>query len=286
VNLKTLYIIDGYYFIHKAFSAPIQHQFTAPSGELTTATYIFTTSLLKILREQKPDALIVAMEGGGQSFRRALDENYKVNRSRSSDSFRIQVRRIEEILEAMNIPVLRADGFEADDIIGTIAKKADHARYNVLICSNDKDMLQLVDHNVKIFNTKTGETTDILEVVRKYGISPTQFIDYLALQGDPADNVPGVPGVGSKTAGLWITKYGSIENILEHTGELGKKGQVLSERKDRLLLSKKLVTIDCDVPISFSCDELSVREFNKNKLHQIFEELGFSRLIEQLKLER
>jgi len=285
MSSKNLYILDGYYHVHRAFSAPIQHQFTSPSGEPTTATYIFTTFLVKLLREQKPDALVVAMEGRGQSFRKALDENYKINRSRPSDSFRLQLRRIEEILEAMDISVLRVDGFEADDVIGTVAKKASQNGYNVLICSNDKDMLQLVDHNIKIFSTKTGETTDALGIVRKYGISPTQFIDYLALQGDPADNILGVSGVGSKTATLWITKYGSIENILEHTGELGKKGQVLLESKDRLLLSKELVTIDCNVPISFSCDELSVREFNKNKLHQIFEELGFSRLIEQLKLE-
>jgi DNA polymerase-1 len=248
---------------------------------------MFIVSLLKLIREQKPDALVVAMEGKCKPFRNELYSEYKANRTRPTPSFILQRDRVEEILSIMHIPVLRANGYEADDIIGTVAKRAQRDGFEVFICSVDKDMLQLVDHDVHIFNMKTGEYMDLDGVVEKIGVSPDKFIDYLALQGDPGDNVPGVPGIGPKTAMRLIRRYDSIENILQHVGELSDRlKNSLSEFKDRLLLGKKLVTIDCAVPISLEdYDDFAMKEYDKDGLRQIFTELGFNRLIDQLGLD-
>lgn len=285
-NRKRLFILDGYLHIYRAYCAPIGITLTSPSGEPTNGTYIFTTSLLKLIREQKPDALVVAMEGKCKPFRNELYSEYKANRSRPTDDFLTQRDRIEEILSAMRIPVLRVGGFEADDIIGTVSKKAQEDGYGVFICSTDKDMLQLLDHDISMFNMKTGNYTDVDSMIEQIGVSPDKFIDYLALQGDPGDNVPGVPGIGPKTAMQLMRRYGSIKNLLCCLDELSDRHRNnLIEFRDRLLLGKKLVTIDCNVPVEIDYDKFALKEFNKDKLKQILTKLGFSRLIAQLGLD-
>lgn len=284
---KRLFIIDGYNHIHRAFFAPMGIELTSPSGEPTTATYVFSTFLVGLIQKQRPDMLIVAMEGGGPIFRTKLYGEYKANRSPMCDNLAIQIERIKEILNTMNIPVLRVDGYEADDIIGTVAKRAAADGYEVFICSNDKDMFQLLQRNVKIFDMKTGDCIDSDKMVEQIGVGPDKFVDYLALQGDPTDNVPGIPGVGSKTALKWILEYGSIENLIDHTDEIkNKRGDSLREFKDMLLLSKKLVTIDCDVPTEVDFNNMVVKKFDRDKLREIFIELGFSRLITHLGLDK
>jgi len=281
-----LFILDGHYHVHRACHAPIRTTLTSPSGELTNGVYIFTTALLKLIREQMPDMLVVAMEGRGKTIRSELYSDYKATRSRPSDDFIAQRDKIEEILDAMNIPVIRVDGYEADDIIGTIAKRAANDGYEVCICSNDKDMLQLVDHTIYIFDVKTNDTVDLQDMIEKTGVTPDKFVEYLALQGDSADNIPGISGVGSKTAANWISKYGSIRNLISHADELKDRYKdSLLEFNDQLYLNIVLMTIMCDVPIDTDYEKFALKEFDRDKLRKIFIELGFNQLLTRLGLD-
>ena len=279
----TLYIIDGHAHIYAAYYAPMRQQLTSPSGEPTKATYIFTAATLGLIQRQKPDMLAVALDSKTPTFRSEIYPQYKANRPPMPDDMPAQIGRIEQILEAMNVPILRLDGFEADDIIGTLAKRAGADGHEVLICSNDKDVLQLLDDQISTFDMKTGTRTDVAAMVQRMGITPAEFVDCLALQGDASDNVPGIPDVGPKTALDWIHKYGSIESLLKHIDEIkGKRGDSLRKFKDSLNLSRELVTIDCNVPVQIDYSDLAVKEFHKDKLAQIFTELGFHRLLTQL----
>jgi len=285
-GLTSLFILDGYYHIFRAYFAPIGMQMTSLTGEPTTATHMFIVSLLKLIREQKPDALVVAMEGKSKTFRQELYEDYKQNRSEPPEDFIIQRDRIEQILGAMHIPVLRAKRYEADDIIGTLTTKAYYTDYESIICSNDKDMYQLLNECTCMFNASTCKYMYTDGMVEKTGVQPHEFIDYLALQGDAGDNVPGLPNVGPKTAAKWIQKYGSVENLLEHLDEIkGRHNNTLKENKELLLLCKKLVTIDCDVPINIDFGSFDLQEYDRDKLLEIFTELGFNQLILNMGLD-
>jgi DNA polymerase-1 len=282
---KKLYIIDGHAHIYAAFFAPMRQQLTSPSGEPTKATYIFTTAILGLIQSQKPDMLAVAMDSKTPSFRTKIDPQYKAHRPPMPDDMPVQINRIEQILEAMNIPMLRVDGFEADDVIGTLAKKAAAKGYDVFICSKDKDMLQLLDGRISTYDIKTAESTTADSMFSEMKVTPAQFIEVLALQGDKVDNVPGIPDVGPKTALEWIQKYGSIENLYKHADEItGKRGDNLRSSKEQVMLSRKLVTIDCDTPFKIDYEALAIKEPNKEKLTAIFNELGFNRLLTQLGL--
>lgn len=276
---KTLYIIDGHAHIYSAFYAPLRQNLTSPAGEPTKAVYIFTRMLLKLIETKKPDMLVVAMDSKTPSFRADLYPEYKAHRPPMPDEMPVQINRIEQILEAMNIPMIRRDGFEADDIIGTLCKKASDAGADTFICSKDKDMLQLLGEKVFIYDVKSDEVTDTDRFKLKTGLEPSQFIDVLALQGDTADNIPGVPDVGPKTAVEWIKKYESLDNLYQHCAQIpGKRGNNLKCFRDKAYLSKELVTIKCDMPIDFSETEFTLSEFDNDKLSAIFSELGFSRL--------
>ena len=281
---KKLYIIDGHAHIYAAYFAPMR-PLTGPSGEPTKATYIFTTAILGLIQRKKPDMLVVAMDSKAPTFRTEIYAEYKANRPPMPDDMPAQINQIEQILDAMNIPILRIDGFEADDIMGTLAKKAGADGYDCLICSKDKDILQLLDEHISVFDIKTDTRTDPGAMLEQMGIMPAQFTDCLALQGDTSDNVPGIPDVGPKTALDWIQKYGSIENLYKHVDEIkGKRGDNLRKFKDNIALSKELVTIDCNVPLEIDYDALAVKKFNEAKLVRIFTELGFNRLLTQLGL--
>jgi DNA polymerase-1 len=282
---KKLFIIDGHAHIYAAYYAPMRQRLTSPSGEPTKATYIFTMAILGLIQRQKPDMLVVAMDSKTPTFRTKIYPEYKAHRPPMPDDMPAQINRIEQILDAMNIPVLRLNGFEADDVIGTLAKKVAANGHDCLICSGDKDILQLLDDRISAFDIKTDTRTDVQTMVEQMGIMPEQFIDCLALQGDASDNVPGVPDVGPKTALEWIQKYGSIENIYKHVDEIkGKRGDNLRKFKDSATLSKELVTIDCNVPLQIDYDALALKKFNEPKLAEIFTELGFNRLLTQLGL--
>jgi len=282
---KTLYIIDGHAHIYAAYYAPMRQQLTSPEGEPTKATYIFTNIIVGLIQQKRPDMLVVAMDSKVPSFRAKLYPEYKAHRPKMPDDMPAQISRIEEILKAMNIPVLRVEGFEADDIIGTIAKRASEKGIDTYICSKDKDMLQLLGEHVFVFDIKDGRWTDADSMLARMKVSAGQFVDVLALQGDTADNVPGVPDVGPKTALEWIQKYGCLEKLYEHADEIkGKRGQSLRDSKDLAFLSRKLVTIDCDVPVEIDYDDFALKKFNEAELAGIFSQLGFNRLLTQLAL--
>jgi len=282
---KRLFIIDGHAHIYAGYFAPMSQRLTSPSGEPTKATYIFTTAILGLIQRQKPDMLTVAMDSKTPTFRKEIYPEYKAQRPPMPDDMPGQINRIEQIMEAMRIPILRVNGYEADDVIGTVAKKAAADGYDCLICSGDKDVLQLLDDHISTFDIKTDTRTDVVTMVEQMGVTPAQFVDCLALQGDASDNVPGIPDVGPKTAMGWIRQYGTIENLLQNIDEIKtKRGDSLRKYKDSLALSKKLVTIDCNVPLTIDYGDLAIKEFDKEKLGGIFTELGFNRLLTQLGL--
>lgn len=282
---RSLYIVDGHAHIYAAYYAPMR-PLTSPSGEPTKAVYIFTNAILGLIKNYQPDMLVVTMDSKAPTFRSDIYKEYKAHRPPMPDDMPSQIKHIEQILAAMNIPMLRLDGYEADDIIGTLAKKSASKDIDAYICTKDKDILQLINEHVFTFDIKTGQRTDADAMKKKMGITPEQFIDCLSLAGDTADNIPGVPDVGIKTAISWIQKYGSLDNLFEHAHEIkGKRGDSLRNSSELVEMSKKLVTIDCSVPIDIDYDKMKLTDPDKETLSQKFTELGFSRLITQLGLK-
>ena len=280
-----MFIIDGHAHIYAAYFAPMR-PLTSPSGQPTKAVFVFTSAILGLIEKQKPDFLVVTMDSKIPSFRAKIYPEYKAHRPPMPEDMPAQIDLIEEILEAMRIPVLRVEGYEADDIIGTLAKKASAAGMDAYICSKDKDMLQLLDKHVFTYDIKTGQVTDVEKMKQDLHLAPEQFIDALALQGDTADNVPGVPDVGPKTAVDWIGKYHSLENLYKHADEItGKRGENLRKFKDKAFLSKTLVTIDCDAPVELDEKAFALPEPDRERLAGIFSQLGFTRLLNQLGLK-
>jgi DNA polymerase-1 len=282
---KKLYIIDGHAHIYAAYYAPMRQRLTSPSGEPTKATYIFTTALFGLINRQKPDMLAVAMDSITPTFRTKIYSDYKAHRPPMPDDMPVQINRIEQILAAMKIPILRVNGFEADDVIGTIAKKASKDRVDTYICAKDKDMYQLVNNHTHIFDIKKGEIFDKDVLFEKYKIKPEHFIDVLALQGDVSDNIPGVPLIGEMNAIKLIQEYGSLDNLYKNVDEIkGKKGENLRKFKEQAYLSRKLVIINTQAPVEINYQKFELKEPDKEKLIAIFTELGFNRLLTQLGL--
>ncbi len=283
---KTLYIIDGHGHIYAAYYAPMRQQLSAPSGEPTKATYIFTMALTGLIEKQKPDMLCVAMDTAAPTFRSAVFPEYKAHRPPMPDDLPPQVDRIREILCAMRIPILSLDGYEADDIIGTLAKQAAADGIDVFICSKDKDLLQLLNRRIRVFDIKTGKIIDSETMKREMGISPEQIVDCLALEGDTVDNVPGVPLIGEMISRELVRKYGDLDNLYAHAEEIkGKRGENLRKSKEQAYLSRGLVTLDCSVPIEIDYSSLAWTGPDKQRLGKLFTELGFSRLLGQLGLQ-
>jgi DNA polymerase-1 len=280
---KTLYIIDGHAHIYAAHFAPMRQQLSSPSGEPTKATFIFTTALLGLIEKNRPDMIAVALDCEAPTFRTAVFAEYKANRPPMPEELPVQVERIREILRAMRIPILSMEGYEADDIIGTLAKKAAGDGLDVLICSKDKDILQLLDHHVRTYDIKTGKITDSETMRQEMGIGPGQIVDCLALEGDAIDNVPGVPLIGEKTARELIRQYGDLDSLYAHADEIkGKRGENLRNAREQAFLSRRLVTLDCHVPIEIDYEALSLKEADRDRLAEIFRGLGFSRLLTHL----
>ena len=279
---RTLYIIDGHAHIYAAYFAPMRQQLSSPSGEPTKATYIFTMAVLGLIENYKPDMLVVAMDSKAPTFRSELFAEYKAHRPPMPEDMPVQIGRIEQVLEALRIPILRVDGFEADDVIGTLARRASADGIDVRICSKDKDLLQLLDARISAFDMKTGQVTDADAMRREWGIGPEQIVDCLALEGDAVDNVPGVPLIGPKTACELIRTYGDLDNLYAHVDEIpGKRGENLRNSKDLAYLSRRLVMLDCDVPIEADYEALKLEPPDRDRLAKLFNELGFARLLTQ-----
>jgi DNA polymerase-1 len=282
---KTLYIIDGHAHIFAAYFAPMRQQLSSPSGEPTKATYIFTTAVLGLIERHKPDMLVVAMDTEAPTFRHEMFPEYKAHRPPPPEDLPVQVERIVQILEGLRIPILRRDGFEADDVIATLARQAAADGHDVFICSKDKDILQAVDERVRTFDMKTGKITDAGTMREEMGIGPEQIVDCLALEGDSVDNVPGVPLIGPKTARELIRTYGDLDGLYAHAEEIkGKRGENLRDSKAQAYLSRDLVTLNDEVPIEVDYDAFTVHEPDRDALTPLFQQLGFNRLLTQLGL--
>ncbi|MEI8354908.1 MAG: 5'-3' exonuclease H3TH domain-containing protein, partial [Deltaproteobacteria bacterium] len=241
-----LYLIDGSSYIYRAFYA-IRH-LTSPKGFPTNALYGFTQMLLKILRERKPDHIAVVFDVGRVTFRTALYPQYKANRALMPEELVPQIEPIKEMVRAFEIPVLEMEGFEADDIIGTIARDSEKNGMDVVVVTGDKDLMQIVSKSVTLLDTMKDKATGVKEVHEKFGVGPERVTDILGLAGDSSDNIPGVPSVGEKTAIKMILEFGSLDELLARGAEVkGKTGEKLREFAGQALLSRRLATIDCAV---------------------------------------
>lgn len=287
-NDKRLFLVDAYAMIFRGYYALIRSPRITSTGIDTSAIFGFTNSLIELIRKQKPTQLAVVFDVGKASVRTDDYAEYKANRAETPEAIKIAVPYIHRILEAMHIPILGVEGYEADDVIGTIACKAEKRGYTTYMVTPDKDFAQLVTPHIKIY--KPGikgaefEIIGVEEVKAKYGISdPKQVIDFLAMMGDTVDNIPGLEGVGEKTALKFLQAYGSLENLLDHTHELkGKLKEKVENSAERGRLSKKLATILCDVPIDFEHEKYDLEAPDFEKVREVFDELEFRRLYETL----
>ncbi|GGP06448.1 DNA polymerase I [Cloacibacterium rupense] len=285
---KRLYLIDAYAMIFRGYYALIRNPRLTSKGLDTSAIFGFTNSLIELIRREKPSHLAVVFDVGKASVRTDDFADYKANRSETPEAIKIAVPYIHRILEAMHIPILGVEGYEADDVIGTIACKAENEGYTTFMVTPDKDFAQLVTDKIKIYKpaSKFGdvEILGVEEVKAKYEIEdPKQVIDFLAMMGDAVDNIPGLEGVGEKTALKFLKEYGSIENLLANTAQLkGKLKEKIENSAERGILSKKLATIICDAPIEFHQEQYDLETPDFEKVREVFDEIEFRRLYENL----
>ena len=285
-NSKNLFLLDAYALIYRGYYAFIKNPRINSKGTDTSAILGFMNSLFEIIRTQNPDYLAVAFDKGGSVTRSEMFEEYKSNRDKTPEPILVAIPYIKKILEGMKIPILEKEGFEADDIIGTVAKDAEENNFKVYMVTPDKDFAQLVSHNIFLCKpARMGNSMEIWgvdEVKDKFEVeSPDQVIDYLGMMGDSVDNIPGLPGVGDKTAKKFIKQYGSLENLLQNAHEVtGKLGEKIIENKELGVLSKKLAKIILDVPIDYNLDEFKLSDPDKEIVLKVFDELEFRRIKE------
>ena len=284
---KRLFLIDAYALIFRGYYAFIKNPRINSKGLDTSAILGFTNSLFDVIKRENPDYLAVCFDKGGSQDRIKIFDQYKANRDETPEAIKISVPIIEKILKSLNISILVKEGYEADDIIGTIAKKVKSENFEIFMVTPDKDFAQLVDECIYMYRPVFGggyETWGVSEVLAKFEISRTsQVIDFLAMKGDSVDNIPGLPGVGDKTAKKFLKQFGSLEVLLENTSELkGKLKEKIEENKNLGILSKKLATIITDVPIEYKIEELKFNVTNLDKTREIFDELEFRRLSSSL----
>ncbi|MCM2356879.1 MAG: DNA polymerase I [Geobacteraceae bacterium] len=277
----TLYLIDGSSYIYRAYFA-IRH-LSSPSGFPTNALYGFTQMLLKVLKERRPDHVAVVFDAGRLTFRNEIYPEYKANRLAMPDDLRPQLAPIKEMVRAFNIPALELAGFEADDIIATIARECEERGLAVVVVTGDKDLMQIVTGNVRLLDTMKEKESGIPEVEERFGVEPGRVIDILGLAGDSSDNIPGVPGIGEKTAIKLIREFGTLDALLERAGEVkGKMGEKLREFAGQARLSRQLATVERSVPLEWSYDELALSPPDTRRLGELFKEYGFTTLMKEL----
>jgi DNA polymerase I len=281
---RSLYVLDGHYQIYRAYHAPFA-RLTAPSGEPTKAIHAFCGMLFNLIRERKPDHLVMVMDTSDETvFRRDIDPQYKANREPPPEDFTPQLERIVAIVCAMNIPILTAPGFEADDLMATIAEHQASPDLDVFLVSKDKDLEQLITDHVYMYDVSKGGVIDGDYVREKKGYSPDQAIDVQTLMGDNTDNIPGIYGVGIKKAAALVNQFGSAQAVLDNADALTPK---LKERvrafTDQIDVTRKLVTLRRDVPMTFDLDATRFEGISADAVEPLFEELALNRLTDQLR---
>ncbi len=285
---KRLLLIDGHSMAYRAFYALPAENFTTASGQHTNAIYGFATMLLSLLTSEKPTHVAVAFDVSRKTFRSEIFPDYKANRSKTPDEFRSQMSYLHELVTAFGITQFEVEGFEADDILATIAKQAERECAEVLICTGDRDSFQLVNEKTTVLYPKRG-VSDLARmtpdaVQEKYGMSPAQYPDFAALRGDPSDNLPSVPGVGEKTAAKWIVEYGSLKELLANVDKLaGKVGQSLRDSIDSVIQNSELTALVSDVPLDLSIDALAWVGVDETHTNPLFDVLEFKTLKDRMK---
>ncbi|MCP4706566.1 MAG: DNA polymerase I, partial [candidate division Zixibacteria bacterium] len=284
---KSLFLLDGSAIFYRAYFAFIRNPMINSKGENTSATYGFVNSVMKIIRDEKPDYIAAVFDTKSPTFRHKMFPEYKSTRAKMPDDLVEQLPRIREAVKALNLVSLEKEGFEADDIIGTYSRLGEEQGMNVWIVSGDKDMFQLVSDRVKIHNPgnakKPTEKLDAEGVEKKFGVPPHKVIDKLALMGDASDHVPGIPGIGPKTALNLLDEFGSFDNILDSANKIKAKGtrKKVEENKDKALISRKLVTIDRNVSMPNSIESLKIEKPDFEKAKKLFMELEFRGLLDE-----
>ncbi len=277
----VLYLIDGSSYIYRAYYAI--RSLSSPRGFPTNALYGFTQMLLKVMKERKPDHLAVVFDAGRLTFRNEMYPAYKANRAAMPDDLVPQIGPIKEMVRAFNIPALELAGFEADDIIATIARDCEEKGMAVVVVTGDKDLMQIVTDNIRLLDTMKEKESGLREVAERFGVEPGRVIDVLGLAGDTSDNIPGVPGIGEKTAIKLIQEFGSLDGVLNRSGEVkGKMGEKLREFAQQAILSRQLATVDRMVPLTWNYDALAVSPPDNRRLAELFKEYGFTTLMKEL----
>src|SRR5437588_1318261 len=286
MNRKKLVLIDGHAMIHRAFHA-VPEDLSTRSGEPVNATFGFTSMLIKALLKEKPDYIAVTFDRPSPTFRHTEYTLYKAHRPALPDNMKPQFARIREVVQSFGIPIYEKDGFEADDVLGTLSVQANQQGVDKIIYTGDMDTLQLVNEHVVVKVGKRG-ITEITEydeegVKARYGFEPDKLPDYKGLVGDKSDNIPGVPGIGEKTASKLIAEYGSLENVLTHLDEIKPKEQkLLREYSEQAKQSKFLATIVLDVPVQLDLEACRPEHMNRDKVLAIFRELEFRTMVEKV----
>ncbi|SEB15834.1 DNA polymerase I [Mycobacterium sp. 283mftsu] len=283
----TLMLLDGNSLAFRAFYALPAENFKTQGGLTTNAVYGFTAMLINLLRDEKPSHVAAAFDVSRKTFRKEKYPEYKEGRAATPDEFRGQIDITKEVLGALGITVLAEDGFEADDLIATLATQAEAEDFRVLVVTGDRDSLQLVTDDVTVLYPKKG-VSDLHRftpeaVVEKYGLTPTQYPDFAALRGDPSDNLPGIPGVGEKTASKWINQYGSLQALVDHVDEVkGKVGDSLRANLSSVILNRELTDLVRNVPLAHTPEALRVQPWDRDRIHQLFDDLEFRVLRDRL----
>lgn len=281
---SPLYLIDGSSYIYRAYYA-IRH-LSSPKGFPTNALYGFTQMLLKVIKDKKPGHIAVIFDAGRRTFRTEIYPEYKANRASMPDDLVPQIGPIKDMVRAFNIPALELAGYEADDIIGAIARDCERRGLEVVVVTGDKDLMQVVTENVTLLDTMKDKTTGVHDVPERFGVGPEKVVDILGLAGDSSDNIPGVPGIGEKTAIKLIQEFGSMDELLARASEVkGKTGERLREFSEQARLSRTLATICCDVPLDYSFDDFALSAPDNRRLAELFREYGFTTLMKELTSE-
>ena len=282
MSQPTLYLIDGSSYIFRAYFA-IRHLSTS-TGFPTNAIFGFTSMLFKFIKDYDPKYVAMVFDSKSRTFRSDIYPLYKANREKPPDDLIPQFDKIFDVVRAFSIPIVQKEGFEADDLIGTIAKQNENKKIDIVLVTGDKDFYQLVSPNIKLLDTMKNKVTDTEEVKNRFGVGPEAVIDVLALAGDQVDNIPGVKGIGEKTASKLIAQFDSLEGVYENIEELkGKQKENLENDRDMAFLSKKLVTIKTDVDdIEKDYKNFGFQSFNAGELSKLFDTFEFSNLKKEL----
>ena len=284
---NRLLLIDGHSMAYRAFFALPADSFTTATGQHTNAIYGFANMLMSLIKEEGPTHIAVAFDVSRKTFRTEKYPEYKATRSATPDEFRSQIPLLHELLQAMQIKEFSLEGYEADDLLATISKRAAEEGFEVFICTGDRDSFQLVTNEITVLYPKKGVSElarmTPTAVQEKYGMTPTQYHDFAALRGDPSDNLPSIPGVGEKTAAKWIIEYGTLNNLVAKVDEIGGKvGDSLRAHLNSVLLNHELTQLISDVPIKFHLDELNWSGYDTGALRKIFTQLEFRSLLNKL----